>query len=94
MTELVFGWDPVKAAINLRKHGVSFGEASSVFRNPLAKILRDPTRHESEDRAIMIGHSDRGRTLLVVFTEQAGRLRIISAREASRRERREYEEHS
>lgn len=54
----------------------------------------DRTRHESEDRAIMIGHSDRGRTLLVVFTEQAGRLRIISAREASRRERREYEEHS
>jgi len=94
MTDLAFAWDPAKAATNLRKHGVSFDEASSVFRNPLAKILAEPTRHEGEDRAIMIGHSDRGRMLLVVFTEQAGRPRIIGAREASRRERREYEEHS
>ncbi len=93
MTELAFIWDPVKAAINLRKHGVSFREASSVLRNPLAKILADPTRHGGgschHDRAL-----GQERTLLLAFTEQAGRLRIISAREASRRERREYEDHS
>jgi uncharacterized DUF497 family protein len=94
MDELQFTWDPGKAAANLSKHGVSFEDASSVFRNPLAKVLPDPTHSEQEQRSLVIGHSAAGRLLLVVFTEADNRIRIISARDASARERREYEEHS
>ena len=94
MSQIAFSWDPVKADINVRKHGVAFDEATSVFRNPLARVLPDPTSPKGEDRAIIVGHSEQGRLLLVVFTERDGRLRIISARPVSRRERREYEEHS
>jgi uncharacterized DUF497 family protein len=94
MRELRFEWSPEKAALNIESHGVSFDEASSVFRDPLAKVLPDPGHSRGEDRAIMMGHSDRGRLLLVVFTERADRIRIISARVATRRERQGYEEHS
>ena len=94
MDDLQFTWDPAKAAANLIKHGVSFEDASSVFRNPLGKVLPDPTHSEHEARSLIIGHSAAGRLLLVVFTEATDRIRIISAREASARERREYEEHS
>jgi len=94
MDALQFTWDPAKAAANLKKHGVSFEDASAVFRNPLAKVLPDPTHSEQEQRALIIGHAAGGRLLLVVFTEKDDRVRIISAREASARERREYEEHS
>ena len=94
MGDLQFTWDPAKAAANLRKHGVAFEEASPVFRNPLAKVLPDPTHSEREQRSLILGHSAGGRLLLVVFTETEERIRIISARDASARERREYEEHS
>jgi len=94
MDELQFTWDPTKAAGNLSKHRVSFEDASSVFRNPLARVLPDPTHSEHERRLLIIGHSVAGRLLLVVFTESDDRIRISSAREASARERREYEEHS
>jgi uncharacterized protein len=94
MDDLQFTWDPAKAAENLRKHGVSFEAASTVFRNPLAKVLPDPTHSERERRSLIIGHSAGGRLLLVVFTERPDRIRIISARDASARERREYEEHA
>jgi uncharacterized DUF497 family protein len=94
MANLQLEWDEAKAAANLEKHGVAFPEATSVFRDPLAKVLPDPTDSSGEDRAIMMGHSDQGRLLLVVFTDRNDRIRIISAREATRRERREYEEHS
>jgi uncharacterized DUF497 family protein len=94
MGDLQFTWDPVKAAANLRKHGVSFEDASTVFRNPLAKVLPDPTHSEQEQRSLIIGHSAGGRLLLVVFKKTEERIRIISARDASARERREYEEHS
>jgi uncharacterized DUF497 family protein len=93
MDDLQFTWDPAKAAANLRKDGVSFEDASTVFRNPLAKVLPDPT-HSEEHRSLIIGHSARGRLLLVVFTETDQGIRLISARDASARERREYEEHS
>ena len=73
---------------------MSFGEASTVFRNPLAKVLPDPTHSGQELRSLIIGHSEGGRLLMVVFTEKDERIRIISARDASARERREYEEHS
>ena len=94
MGDLQFTWDPGKAAANFRKHGVSFEDASTVFRNPLAKVLPDPTHSEREQRSLILGHSAGGRLLLVVFTERHDRIRIISAREASTRERRGYEEHS
>ncbi len=92
MPELQFEWDQAKAARNHEKHGVSFHEASSVFRDPLAKVVPDPTDRSGEDRAIMMGQSDAGRLLLIVFTERTDRIRIISAREATRRERHGYEE--
>ena len=94
MDDLRFTWDPAKAAANFRKHGVTFEDASSVFRNPLAKVLPDPIHSEQEQRSLIIGNSAGGRLLLVVFTETDDQLRIISARDASARERREYEEHS
>ena len=94
MAKLQFEWNAPKAADNAKKHGVTFDEASSVFRDPLAKVLPDPTQRSGEDRAIMIGRSDQDRLLLIVFADRADRIRIISAREATRRERREYEEHS
>ena len=94
MGDLQFTWDPAKAAANLRKHGVSLEDASTVFRNPLAKVLPDPTHSEQEQRSLIIGHSAGGRLLLVVFTETEDRIRIISARDTSAHERREYEEHS
>ena len=94
MGELQFTWDPAKAEANLSKHGVSFEDAATVFRNPLAKVLPDPTHREHEVRSLIIGHSAGGRLLLVVFTETADRIRVISARDVSARERREYEEHS
>jgi hypothetical protein len=94
MGDLEFAWDPAKAAGNLEKHGVSFEEAATVFRNPLARVLPDPTHSRDDERAIIIGHSEGGRLLLVVFSEAESHIRIISAREVSGRERREYEEHS
>ena len=94
MGDIQFTWDPAKAAANLSKHGVSFEDASTVFRNPLAKVLPDPTHSQQEQRSLIIGHSVGGPLLLVVFTETGNRIRIISARDASARERREYEEHS
>jgi uncharacterized DUF497 family protein len=87
-----FEWDPDKAAANLRIHGVSFEEAAVVFQDPLAKVHSDPDHSESEDRAILIGHSGTGRLLLVSFTERQDRIRLISARATTRREREEYEE--
>ena len=93
MGDLRFTWDPGKAAANLRKHGMALEDASTVFRNPLAQILSDPTHSDREQRSLILGHSAWGRVLLVVFTETE-RIRIISARDASARERRAYEEHS
>ena len=94
MKDLHFTWDPKKATANLRKHGVSFEEASTAFRNQLATVLPDPTHSGQEERSLIIGHSAAGRLLLVVFTERVERIRIICARVTSARERREYEEHS
>lgn len=94
MNDLHFTWDPAKAAANLRKHGVSFEEGSTLFQNLLAKVLPDPGHSWQEGRLLIIGHSAAGRMLLVVFIETVNQIRIISAREASARECREYEEHS
>ena len=90
---LKFEWDTVKAASNLRKHGVSFEEASTVFSNPLAKIFLDKEHSISEDREFIIGDSILGRLLIVYYTERdEGLIRIIGARKTTRRERNDYEE--
>ena len=87
-----FEWDPAKAVANAKAHGVSFEEAATVFQGPLAKVHTDPDHSESEHREILIGHSVEHRLLLVAFTDRQGKIRLISAREVTRRERREYEE--
>ncbi len=87
-----FEWDGRKELVNQWKHGVSFAEASSVFDDTLAKVFDDSDHSEAEPREIIVGHSATGRLLLVNFTERAERIRIISAREATRMEKRDYEE--
>jgi uncharacterized DUF497 family protein len=90
---LVFEWDPRKARENLRKHRVKFAEAASVFSDPLARIHLDEDHSDEEQREIAIGHSTARRLLLVSFTEaDEARVRIISARRATRREQDDYEE--
>jgi uncharacterized DUF497 family protein len=90
--EPVFRWHPEKARSNLRKHGVTFEEAASVFRDTLSVTIADPLHSTEEDRFVTIGRSARNRTLIVVHLESEDMLRIISARPATRRERRDYEE--
>jgi uncharacterized protein len=87
-----FEWDESKAAVNLKKHGVSFKEAETVFVNPLAVVFDDEAHSEGEKREIIIGHSQNSRLLLISFTERPNAIRIISARLATRREREDYEQ--
>jgi len=87
-----FEWDPKKAALNLSKHGVAFEEAVTVFADPLAKIFDDESHSIGEQREIVVGHSVNQNLLLVCFTAQAESIRIFSAREATKRERKDYEE--
>ena len=89
---LEFEWDPTKAAANLAKHGVSFEEASTVFADPLAVTLADPAHSRGEERHVIFGVSARGRVLTIMHTDRGPRIRIISARPATRRERDAYEE--
>lgn len=89
---LVFQWDPKKAAANIRKHGVSFPEAMTAFQDPLARIHDDPDHSEGERREILVGHDASGRLLVVAITARGLAVRIISARPATRRERKDYEE--
>ena len=88
----LYGWDPVKAAANLAKHGVSIEEAISVFQDPLAYTFPDPDHSVGEVRHITFGMSYAGRVLAVIATERRGGLRIISARKATRHEKGIYEQ--
>ncbi len=87
-----FEWDADKAATNLRKHGVSFDEAVTVFGDPLSVLLPDPDHSVEEERYLVLGVSTRDRLLVVAFVERPPQTRIISARLATRRERHDYEE--
>jgi uncharacterized DUF497 family protein len=87
-----FEWDGKKARANLRKHGVSFQEASTALRDPLSATGRDPDHSIGEDRFVTFGLSSRGRLLVVSHTERGDKIRIISARPAKKRERKIYEE--
>ena len=87
-----FEWDSRKADENFRKHGVSFNEAETVFRDPLAATFDDPDHSEGESRHLTFGTSVNGRLLVVAHTEVRDTIRIISSRPATRKERKIYEE--
>lgn len=88
---LTFEWDEGKAAENLAKHGVSFAEASTVFADPLSRTIPDPLHSDEEERFVVLGGSASGHTLVVAHTYRGGNIRIISARRATPRERKDYE---
>ena len=87
-----FEWQAWKAEANVEKHDIGFEEASTVFADPLARIFDDPDHSADESREIIVGHSMGQRLLIVSFTERGGRIRIISARASTRRERHGYEQ--
>ncbi len=87
-----FEWDESKAAVNLRKHGVSFGEAMTVFDDPLYIDFYDPDHSDGEYRYIVLGTSIQNRLLLVAYTERGDIIRLISARQATRAEQKAYEQ--
>jgi len=89
-----FEWDPKKADYNLKKHGVDFAEASTVFNDPLSITYFDPDHSFEEDRFIIIGLSVYHRLLIISHTDRNEVVRIISAREATNRERMLYESES
>jgi uncharacterized DUF497 family protein len=89
---VTYEWDPGKAEENFRKHRVRFEEAASVFLDPAALTFWDPDHSEEEDREITIGRSARRRVLFVAHTARSGGVRIINARQATRKERRQYAE--
>jgi hypothetical protein len=87
---LDFNWDAEKAEVNRKKHGVSFEEASTVFADPLARLVDDPEHSEHEERFVLFGRSVAGRLLAVMHTERGGTICLISAREMTRNESRQY----
>ena len=89
---LRFEWDPRKAAVNLRKHGVSFEDAQSVFADERARLIDDPDHSADEERFLLLGLSSSLRVLVVAhcYREAEGVIRIISARKATRDEQRSY----
>ncbi len=90
--DLEFEWDEDKAAANEKKHKVTFEEAASVFHDPLAAIFDDEIHSVEELREIIVGHSSKNRLILVSFSEREEVIRIISARRATKQERKDYEE--
>jgi uncharacterized protein len=91
---VIYEWDAGKAARNLKKHGVDFTEAATVFLDPLAVTYQDPDHSEGERRYITAGESAHGRVILVSHLDRVDRIRIISARKATRKEAHAYRETS
>ena len=87
-----FEWDDLKAASNKLKHGVSFTEAMTVFGDPLSLTAFDPDHSAEEDRFITIGNAATDRLIVVSHTDRGSQIRIISARTATKAERKEYED--
>jgi len=87
-----FEWDPEKATTNLAKHGVAFAEAAEVFGDDLSSTAIDPDHSEDEKRYLLFGRTPSGRHLVVSFTERGDRIRLISARAMTRRERKAHEQ--
>ncbi len=90
--DLDFEWDVAKAEANARKHGVTFSEAVTAFRDPLSVTVPDPRHSLREERSVLFGRSQQGQMLAVMHTERESRIRIVSARSMTPRERREYAE--
>jgi len=88
---MLFEWDPKKAMQNIKKHGVSFDEAVTVFYDPLSATFNDPDHSVGEHRYITIGFSSQGLLLVVAHTERKNNIRIISARLATAHERKKHE---
>ena len=86
-----FEWNEEKAKANLRKHGVSFEEARTVFNDPIAKTLFDPDHSDSESRWITAGYSHQGRLLIVCHTDRLETIRLISARRTTKAETKRHE---
>ena len=86
-----FEWAPEKAAENLKRHGVDFVEASTIFGDPLEVTIPDPDHSDGEARFLSLGLSVDARVLVVAYTEREGKIRIIHARVAAPKERRTYE---
>jgi uncharacterized DUF497 family protein len=89
-----FEWSREKAALNRERHGVSFEEAATAFADPLSSTILDPDNSDDETRFILVGQAFSGRLLVVVHTDRDESIRLISARLATRRERRQYEQGS
>ena len=89
--ELRFDWDDAKSRSNQAKHRVSFAEAATVFGDPLSVLIPDPLHSEDEERFTLLGQSQRQRLLVVVHTEGDGAIRLISARLATAKEKKNYE---
>jgi uncharacterized DUF497 family protein len=94
MKSLTFEWDPTKALSNVKKHGITFEEAKTVFDDDFARLLHDPDHSEEEERFILLGMSYTLKILTVVhcYRDQDGTIRIISARESTKNEARQYKE--
>lgn len=95
MSQLCFEWDPNKAETNRRKHGVTFEEAQSVFYDEFARLIPDPDSSIGEERFIIMGLSEQYNTLVVChcYRGRDEQIRIISARKAEKRERKQYEDY-
>ena len=89
---MIYEWDPKKGAANRRKHDISFDDAASVFLDPLALTFSDASHSVEEQRGVTIGHTKRHQVVFVAHCQRGDRVRIISARRATPRERRQYEE--
>jgi len=89
---VIYEWDQGKARANQRKHGITFDEAAAVFLDPLAITFPDPHHSETEEREITIGLTTKHRVVFVSHSPRGDRIRIISARRATRKERKQYEE--
>lgn len=89
---MIFEWDKNKATKNLSKHQVSFDEAKTVFEDPLYIDFYDPDHSEFEERYLIVGRSQQNKVLIVSYTERENAIRIISARKATKAERKVYEE--
>jgi hypothetical protein len=91
---LDFTWDPRKAAVNRRKHGISFVDAATAFGDPLSVTIPDPGHSQGERRYVLVGVTKPGQLVVVAHSELGEQIRIISARPATSRERQNYEEGS
>lgn len=91
---LSFEWDPIKAKRNMRVHGITFDEASTAFSDTMSLTTFDPLHSTDEYRLILIGNSHQNRLLIVVHTERGDKIRLISARKATKHERETYEKNA